>query len=152
MKNRAVITEMILKSIPKELAAEAITKRLGNPLKIFLSIVIKHQPGGRKEREALLSQITNPEACWSEDKALEAVRSWKRKIERARELKLVVPDPSVLLAALDTLTLTEKVLRKDQRKNFRIESVREQIKVDILPTFKAVEDVTTFIEASWKSQ
>ena len=49
---------MLLKSMPKDLAAEAITKRLENPMKILLMVMIKYQPGGRREREALLSQIT----------------------------------------------------------------------------------------------
>ena len=62
-KTRSIITEMLLKAIPKDLASEAITKRLDNPTKILLLIMVKYQPGGRKEREALLSQITNPEAC-----------------------------------------------------------------------------------------
>jgi len=144
-KVRSVLTEMLLKAIPKSISAEAITKRLENPLQILLLVIVKYQPGGRREREAVLSQITNPEVCWSEDKALEGIRTWKRRIERARELKLVIPDPSVLLAALDSMT--EKIVKKDPRKSFRVESLREQIKVDILPTYKAVESLTTFIEA-----
>jgi hypothetical protein len=76
-KSRSTITEMLLKAIPKDLAAEAITKRLDNPLKILLLIMVKYQPGGRKEREAILNQITNPEVCWYEDKGLEAIRTWK---------------------------------------------------------------------------
>jgi len=58
---------------------------------------------------------------------------------------LVIPDPSVLLKALDNIT--EKVIKKDQRKSFRIETLREQLKVDVIPTYKAVESLTTFIEA-----
>ena len=50
---------------------------------------------------------------------------WKRRIERAKELKLVIPDPSVLLAALDSMT--EKIVKKDPRKSFRVESLREHI-------------------------
>jgi hypothetical protein len=142
---RSTITEMILKAIPKDLASEATTKRLDNPLKILLLIMIKYQPGGRKEREAILKDITNPEACWYEDKALEAIRTWKRRLSRAKELKLIVPDPSVLLSALDNIT--EKVIKKDSRKTFRIETLREQLKIDVLPTSKAVEDLTKFIEA-----
>jgi hypothetical protein len=144
-KTRSTITEMILKAIPKDLASEATTKRLDNPLKILLLIMIKYQPGGRKEREAILKDITNPEACWYEDKALEAIRTWKRRLSRAKELKLIVPDPSVLLSALDNIT--EKVIKKDSRKTFRIETLREQLKIDVLPTSKAVEDLTKFIEA-----
>ena len=144
-KVRLTITEMILRAIPKELASEAITKRLEDPLKILMFIIVKYQPGGRKEREAILSQITNPEACWTEDKALEALRTWKRRIERAKELKLTIPDPSILLKAVDDMT--EKAIKKDARKLFRIESIRQEIKVDVIPTIEAVESLTTFIEA-----
>ena len=93
-KVRTVLADMLLKSMPKDLAAEAITKRLEDLMKILLAVMIKYQPLGRREREALLSQITQPEYCWSEEQALEAVRAWKRKIERAKELKMIIPDPS----------------------------------------------------------
>ena len=38
-KVRSVIAEMILKAIPKDLAAEAITKRYEEPMKILLMII-----------------------------------------------------------------------------------------------------------------
>jgi hypothetical protein len=50
-----------------------------------------------------------------------------------------------MLSALDAVT--EKALKKDQRRTFRLESIRDEIKVDLLPTYKAVEQLTTFIEA-----
>jgi hypothetical protein len=144
-KVRSVITEMLLKAIPKDLASEIITKRFEDPMKILLVIMIKYQPGGRKERGALLQQITYPEACWKEDKALEGIREWRRRIERAKELKLVVPDPSVMLSALDAIT--EKVMKKDSRRTFRLESIREEIKADLIPTYETVGKLTTVIEA-----
>ena len=48
-KVRSVITEMLLKALPKDLSAEAITKRLDDPMKILHFIMVKYQPGGRKE-------------------------------------------------------------------------------------------------------
>ena len=77
-----------------------------------------------------MQQISCPEACWSEDKALFALTMWKRKIERARELKLIIPDPSVLLSGLDATM--EKVIKRDQRRSFRVESARGAIKVDVV--------------------
>ena len=101
---RAIITEMLLKAIPKDVATEAAQKRHNDPIKVMLLIVIKYQPGSRKEKETLLQQISCPEVCWSDDKALFALKMWKRRIERACELKLLVPDPSVLLSGLDATT------------------------------------------------
>ena len=67
-------------------------------------IMVKYQPGSRKEKEALLQQISSPEVCWNEEKALTALKMWKRRIERARELKLTIPDPCILLSALDAVS------------------------------------------------
>ena len=81
---------------------EAAQKRHEDPMKVTLMIMVKYQPGSKREKEALLQQITNPEAGWNEERALTTLKMWKRRIERARELDLIIPDPSVLLNALDT--------------------------------------------------
>ena len=120
IKIRSVMTEMLLKALPKDLAAEAITKRLEEPTKILLFVMIKYQPGSRKEKENLLAQIINPEVKWTNETALEGLRDWKRKIERAKELDLIIPDPSIMLSALGTIT--EKALKNDRRRTFRMES------------------------------
>ena len=78
----------------------------------------------------LLQQITNPAASWTEEQALSNLKLWKRRIERAKELHLMIPDPAVLLSSLDTIT--DKVIGKDARRKFRIESARENIKVDVV--------------------
>ena len=88
--------EMILTSTPKELATEATQKRLEEPTEVTLMIVSKYQPGNKKEKEMLLQQITNPEVGWTEEQALTTLKMWKRRIERAKELKLIIPDPAVL--------------------------------------------------------
>ena len=58
---------------------------------------------------------------------------------------MVIPDPSIMLAALDTMA--EKVLRKDASRAFRMENIRDEIKVDILPSYDSVEKMTRVIEA-----
>ena len=47
---KAIIMEMILKSIPKELATEATQKRLEEPNEVTLTIMSKYQPGSKKEK------------------------------------------------------------------------------------------------------
>ena len=70
----AIITEMLLKAIPKDIATEAVQKRYNDPIKVTLLIMIRHQPGNRKEKEALLQQISCSGVCWSDDKALFALK------------------------------------------------------------------------------
>ena len=54
---KAIIHEMILKALPKEIVTEAIQKRYKDPIQVMLLIMIKYQPGSRKEREVILNQI-----------------------------------------------------------------------------------------------
>ena len=92
-KVKATIQEMIMKALPKGLKTEAVQKRYATPEAVMLMIMVKYQPGTRKEKEALLQQIQNPESCWKEEKALSNLKMWKRRIERATEFKASIPDP-----------------------------------------------------------
>ena len=141
---KAIIMEMILKAIPKELATEATQKRFEEPTEVLLMVMTKYQPGSRQEKERLLQQISNPEVGWTIEQSLVNLKLWKRRIERAEELKLTVPDPAILLSSLDAIT--EKVLSKDHRQKFRIESAREDIKVDIITSKEAVEKLALILE------
>jgi hypothetical protein len=83
---KAIIHEMILKALPKEIVTEAIQKRYKDLIQMMLFLMIKYQPGSRKEREVILHQIGFPEAGWNEESALTNLRLWKRRTERAKEL------------------------------------------------------------------
>jgi hypothetical protein len=141
---KAIIMEMILKAIPVEVSKEATQKRLEDPTEVLLMIMTKYQPGSRKEKEMLLQQITNPEASWTEEQALMNLKLWKRRIERAKELSLTIPDPAVLLSLLDIIA--DKALTKDHRRKFRIESAREDTKVDVVTSKEAVESLALILE------
>ena len=108
-KVKAIIMEMVLKSIPLDLAKEATQKRLDEPTEVTLMIMTRYQPGSRKEKEMLLQQITSPEVGWTAEQSLSNLKLWKRRIERAKELNLTIPDPAILLSSLDHVT--DKVQR-----------------------------------------
>lgn len=69
----------------------------------------------------------------------------EREDRKSQELEVIIPDPTVLLAALDQIT--EKVVNKDARRKFRIDTARKSLKVDILTTFESVENLATIIES-----
>ena len=110
-----------MKALRKALMTEAVQKRYATPEAVMLMIMVKYQPGTRKEKEALLQQIQNPESCWKEEKALSNLKIWKRRIERAKDLKASIPDPCVLLNALDTINHLQ---RSPQRPKKSIQSKR----------------------------
>ena len=119
---KAIIHEMLLKAIPKDIVTEAVQKRYKDPIQVMLLIMIKYQPGSRREKEALLQQIGCPEIGWNEEKTLTILKMWKRKIERAKELELIIPNPTILLSGLDQIT--EKVIPNDPRIKFRVDTAR----------------------------
>ena len=53
-KVKSIIYEMVMKALPKGLRTEAIQKRYSDPEAVMLMIMIKYQPGSRKEKVALL--------------------------------------------------------------------------------------------------
>lgn len=123
---------------------EAVQKRHEDPVAVMLMIVVKYQPGSRKEKEALLQQIQNPDVCWKEEKAFSTLKMWKRRVERARELKVTVPDPCILLSALDGITFN--AISKDTRRMFRINSARDAIGVDVNTSEVEVNQITLLFE------
>ena len=72
-------------------------------------------------------------------------------------MKVSIPDPSILLKAFDTIT--EKVIAKDTRRMFRIDTARESLKVDILANAESLEKFAIVLEseledmvtASWQT-
>ena len=70
---------------------------------------------------------------------------WKRRIERrAKELKASIPDPCVLLNALDTITYN--AVTKDHRRAFRVNTAREALAVDTSTTEESVNQIALLIE------
>ena len=57
---------------------------------------------------------------------------------------MTIPDPTVLISALDQIT--EKALQKDPRRKFRIDSARQELKVDIQTTYEGVDKLMTVME------
>ena len=79
---KAIIHEMLLEAIPHDLVKETVQKRRTDPIQVMMLIMIKYQPGSKKEKKALLQQITNPEVCWKEEQALKTLKMWKRRIQK----------------------------------------------------------------------
>jgi hypothetical protein len=87
-KVKSVIQEMITKALPKGLRTEAVQKRYSDPEATMLMIMIKYQPGSRKEKEALLQQIQEPPQSWQKGRSivqLEVVEKANTKSQRTED-------------------------------------------------------------------
>lgn len=63
---------------------------------------------------------------------MQSLRLWRRRYNRALELQLQVPDPLILVRALDGIV--QKVISCDLQAMFRINSFRMQHQIDVRPT------------------
>ena len=72
------------------------------------------------------------------------MKLWKRRIERAKELQVSIPDPSILLKAFDTITA--KVIGDDPKRALRIESASVEIGIDTITTMEAVNKLALLVE------
>ena len=63
-------------------------------------------------------------------------RRWLRQLQRAKELGLMLPDATLLIKGADSLL--GQVLTKSQQSLFRLNSFRNERKLDYAPTFESI--------------
>ena len=85
---------------------------------------------------------------------MSTLKLWKRRIERAKELELSVPDPCILLGALDAITFN--AVKKDPQRLFRLNSARESMGADVTTTDEVVNnmleaELEESVAASWST-
>ena len=99
LRLRSKATSILLEAIPKDISAEALAAREIHPTQLLFCIMKKFQPGGLEERSQLLSRIEEVSACKTCEEAVKELTTWERRIKRAQELKLTIPDSSRLMTS-----------------------------------------------------
>ena len=102
---RGVMSTMLMEALPDSLVqSEIVARRMYHPSEILFAVLKHYQPGGATEKAALLNSLKSIGVSKVARTALENLRQWTRKLERARELGWNPSDPSVLYSALDEST------------------------------------------------
>ena len=127
---------MILQAIPGDIRKELVASRARSTLEIMCRLMVIYRPGSMAEKSQLLRKIENPDAATNAVEAVDGLRLWLRIYTRAQDLSLVVPDPSVMLKALDTMV--RKPLSESQEITFRMQLLRYHLKIDINPSAEGV--------------
>ena len=99
---------------------------------VLYRLCISFQPGGASERTKLLQSITDTKCGSNVGDVLEWIRLWRRYVQRARELQVILPDGLVLLGALTKCT--DVLSGKSAQAAYRLNIVRDQLSLDQLPT------------------
>ena len=137
--------QLMLKSIPTSLRDELVSTQRMTSIDLIALVYSTFQPGGLRERSALLRFLTSPDSANDVASALKQIKRWSRWRRRAEQLSVAVPDPTLLLAGLEGLT--SKVLSKHTEATFRLSSFRYAQNVDVAPTLAKVCDLADMIQA-----
>ena len=143
VKQRAI--SLLLKAVPPQVREDVVAMRKMSTIEIIGAILTTYQPGGLRERSALLKFLTTPESSKSVSEALKGVRRWTRWRNRAAELSVSIPDATSLIAGLDVLT--GSVFLQYPEVHFRLQTFRHQHSVDHIPTQEKAISLGQIIQA-----
>ena len=143
VEQRAV--SLLLKAVPQQIKEDVVAMRRLTTIEIIGTILTTYQPGGLKERTALLKFLTTPEASKSITEALKGVRRWARWRKRATELRVSIPDATLLIGGLDQLT--QPVIAQYPEVQFRLQTFRHQHTVDHIPTEEKAASLGQMLQA-----
>ena len=133
---------LLLAAISPELKEDIVTQRLFSTPAIVFRVLTRYQPGGGGEKQQLLSYLVGPESVTTFAEAAKSLRKWRRWLQRASELGLRMPDPSLLLKALERLTPT-----LGSSATFRVQSFRSQVLIEQAPTEEKVWQLSELLLA-----
>ena len=126
----------LLAATPEDVRKELVAARTKSTLEVLSRLMVIYRPGSAQEKGQLLRKIENPDPSNTSHEAVEGLRQWLRHYQRARDLKLTTPDPSVMLRGLDALV--RKPVQDAPEVAFRMNLLRYHLKVDFNPSEESV--------------
>ena len=130
------LTVLLMRAVPAETRAELVAMRAMTSMAVIVAVLTRYQPGGPSERANVLAFLVSPERSMSVETGLTTCRRWLRQLQRAKELNLMLPDATLLIKGADSLM--GQVLTKSQQSVFRLNSFRNERKLDYMPTFESI--------------
>ena len=127
---------LLLKAIPTAVKETVIAERLMTTTGILFTLLKNFQPGGSSERTMLLKELSEIKVGKSPSEACAGVRSWRRFYMRTKEIDATVPDPIILLKALEPAV--QLISQLDAQATFRLAQSRAQLQVDARPEESSV--------------
>ena len=128
---------MLLAALPEEIKGEALAMRSTTSVQLVFRVLTKYQPGGLGERTHLLKQLVEVRQPQSVGDMVNQLQMWRRWLRRAQELRVNVPDATLLMAALDKIS--QPLSRSAAQSAFRLSSIRAMLMVDVSPSLEGVE-------------
>ena len=139
---------MLMAAIPQSVREEVVSTRRVTVLGIITKLLVVYQPGGLAEKSLIFTSLESPKEETTLQGAVQALRRWIRWRRRAMDVKVSVPDPTVLMKGLSKMT--KRILNSHQELAFRISLARNTLQVDSIPTHTSVEKIANHMLAEFE--
>ena len=138
---------MIHSSLPRSIKEELLATRSLTCLDASFVILKTFQPGGLAERSRLLDALSKPGNGANPRDLVDKLRAWSRHVVRATSMGVTIPDPSILMKGLDSLS--HNLLGRYPQVNFRMSVVRTRLAIDHSPTEANVKEYAEALQSEF---
>ena len=126
------VSALLVGALPQQMKEEMVAYRVRRVHQQLFRLLVNYQPGGSTDRALVLAQL-EPKDCPAEPaEVVAALRKWFRWLQRAQDLQLSLPDPSVQIRALSSIT--RKLAEKNSDLQFKISLAKTELRVESRPT------------------
>ena len=132
---RRVMT-LLLGAMKRPAKEDAITHRIADVPSLLYRLHVLYQPGGVSERAAVLRHLEGRLGGEDVHECVAALRKWRRYVERAEAMNVTVPDPEILLKAVELMV--KKVLAAYPEVKFRTDLMKNELQLQGRPTLDGV--------------
>ena len=128
---------MLMDALDPVVKADLIARKANHSAsQILFRLYTTYPPGGTGERTLVLSNLQNPQVIHDATAGVAALRDWGRWYQRCIDFGMNLPDPMVLVGALNSMT--KPVISKDTEVTWRTEMVKSTLQLHARPTAEAV--------------
>ena len=128
---------MLMDALDPVVKADLIARKANHSAShILFRLYTTYQPGGTGERNLVLSNLQNCQVIHDATAGVAALRDWGRWYQRCIDFGMNLPDPMVLVSALNSMT--KPGISKDTEVTWRTEMVKSTLQLHARPTAEAV--------------
>ncbi|CAE7666959.1 GIP, partial [Symbiodinium necroappetens] len=126
------VAALMLGALPQQMKEEMVSYRVRRVHQQLFRLLINYQPGGSTDRALVLAQLEAKEVSADPGEVVAALRKWFRWLQRARDLQLSLPDPSVQIRSLTILV--KRLAEKNPDLQFKISLAKTELRVESRPS------------------
>ena len=128
---------LLLRALPDGAREEMVATKSMTCCAILCKLMASYQPGGLVEKSVILKNLESPPKMNSLASLVVGLKKWMRWKQRAQELGVTIPDPTVLARSLSKMV--KKVVEMQPELSFKMALTRSSLQLDSIPSHEAVE-------------